>query len=109
LRLSKENQLVQASDHAGMHPNIIKEDWACKLEESKNGYVGLDEHHITRLLQCHETQMDGISNANPLSYSTQELNDIAEALGLSLNDQEGSAQKIDRQLEDIFMYPPPEV
>ena len=92
-----------------MHPNVIREDWACKLEQSKEGYVGLDEHQVTRLLQCHETQMEGISNANLLSYSAQELNDVAEALGLSLNDQEGPTQKIDRPLEDIFLYPPLEV
>lgn len=107
LRLNKENQLVQVSDHAAiLHPNIIKENWSCELEEPKKGYVGLDEYHVTRLLQCHETRIEGISNANLLSYSTQELNDVAEALGLSLNDQEGPAQKFDKPLEDIFLYPP---
>ncbi|KAH9311343.1 hypothetical protein KI387_026378 [Taxus chinensis] len=88
-------------------------------QQQDEGHSGLD---VTTLLRCHETlvQVGALSGTNFLSYDSQNMEDLAAELGLTLDDHHPQRSRIINNnngvppqkinsLEDIFMDTPAEI
>lgn len=120
---NKENTLKspnQSEMHADMN-NSDRENWVTssdhESQEHNHGHrhhLDVDENYMTRLLRCHETlqQVGAVSGTNFVSYGSQNLEDLAAELGLTLEDQAQMHRIVNNNavsphkinpLEDIFM------
>lgn len=87
---------------------------------NRESHSVLDENQATILLRCHESLQDlgALSSSNFVSYDSQDLDDLAAELGLTLEDHPQHnrnninnvepAEKLN-SLEDIFMHTPAEI
>ncbi|XP_057821535.1 SUPPRESSOR OF GAMMA RESPONSE 1 isoform X2 [Cryptomeria japonica] len=120
LNTTNKDNTLKSPNQSEVHTNnnTDREDWVASDQDSQQHNHGhhpdLDENYMTRLLRCHETlqQVGAISGTNFVSYGSQNLDDLAAELGLTLEDQAQrhtiinnnavSPHKIN-SLEDIFM------